>query len=155
MALADAVSVVVHLLTAGIWTGSVIFLTISVLPLARAGDINAAPLAAITGRLTTVSRASALVLFLTGGHLAGTRYTVGTLTGSTPGYLVLTMLGLWLVLTALVEVGASRLTEGTSQSKVRQPAHDATRLFQAASVVAVLLLVVGGLLSGGLAGLPL
>jgi hypothetical protein len=153
MALADAVSVVVHLLTAGIWTGSVIFVTVAVLPLARSGDINAEPLSALTTRLTTLSRASALVLFLTGGHLAGTRYTVGTLTGSTPGYLVLAMLGLWLVLTALVEIGASRLTDGANRSKVREPARAATRLFQAATVVALALLVVGGLLSGGLASL--
>jgi hypothetical protein len=149
------VSVVTHLLLAGVWAGSVVFVTLAVLPLAARGDINAGPLEAVAGSLTTVSRVSALLLFVTGGHLAGVRYTASDLTGSTSGYLVLLMLGLWLALAALVEVGASRLTDGASQAKVREPARKATRLFQAASVVALALLVVGGLLSGGLQALPI
>lgn len=153
MAIADAVSVVTHLVFAGVWTGSVVFVTVGVLPLAVRGDINAGPLEQVADRLTTLSRASALLLFVTGGHLAGTGYTVETLTGTTRGFLVLAMLGLWFVLAALVEVGASRLTDGASREKVREPARAARRLFQAATVVAVALLVVGGLLAGGLAGL--
>lgn len=153
MALADAVSVVTHLLFAGVWTGSVVFVTVGVLPLAVRGEINAGPLEWIAGRLTTVSRASALLLFVTGGHMAGTGYTVETLTGTTRGYLVLAMLGLWFVLAALVEVGASRLTDGASRDKVRNPAREARRPLQAATVAALALLVVGGLLAGGLAGL--
>ena len=151
MALADALSNVVHLLFAGLWTGSVIFVTYAVLPAARAGDLNAAPLSSITGKLTTVSRVSSLLLFVTGGHMAGTGYTVESLTGSPRGHLVLTMVGLWLVLTALVEVGASRLTEGTEADKVRAPARNATRIMQAATVVSLLLLVVAGALAGNLA----
>lgn len=153
MAIADAVSVVLHLVFAGIWTGSVVFVTVGVLPLAGRGDINAVPLAWMTGRLQTVSRASALLLFATGGHLAGTRYTAARLTGTSRGYLVLAMLALWFVLAALVEVGAKRLSAGTSQEKVREPARRAKRPMQAATVVAVLLLLVGGLLAGGLSGL--
>jgi len=153
MGIADAVAVVSHLLFAGLWTGSVVFVTIAVLPLAASGDLDATPLESMAGRLTTVSRASALVLFVTGGHMAASEYTVETLTGSPPGHLVLTMLGLWLVLAALVEVGAARLTDGASKKKVREPARAATRPFQAASVVALLLLVVGGLLAGGLSSL--
>jgi len=148
MALADALSSVVHLLFAGFWTGSVIFVTYGVLPVARAGDINATPLSTITGKLTTVSRLSSVLLLLTGGHMAGTLYTVESLTGSPRGHLVLSMVALWLVLTALVEVGASRLTDGTEADKVRAPARNATRVMQAATVVAVLLLVVAGALAG-------
>lgn len=153
MAIADAVSVVVHLMFAGVWTGSVVFVTLGVVPLAVEGEINAGPLEWIAGRLTTVSRASALLLFATGGHMAGTGYTVETLTGSPPGYLVLAMLALWFVLAALVEIGASRLTDGASRDKVREPARRARRPLQAAAVVAVALLLVGGLLAGGLAEL--
>jgi uncharacterized membrane protein len=150
MALADALSSVVHLLFAGLWTGSVIFVAYGVLPTARAGEINAGPLAAITGKLTTVSRASSVVLFLTGGHLAGTGYTVESLTGSPRGHLVLAMVALWLVLTALVEVGAGTLRDGTGADKVRAPARNATRTFQAAALVALLLLLVAGALAGNL-----
>jgi uncharacterized membrane protein len=147
MAPIETAVAVTHLLFAGLWTGSVIFLAVAVLPLATRGDLNAAPLASIADSTTTISRLSALLLFLTGGHLAGTRYTVDSLTGSFGGYLVLAMLALWLVLAALVEIGASRLSDGTDQDKVREPARAARRPLQLAAVVAALLLIDGGLLT--------
>lgn len=153
MSLADAVSVVTHLAFAGLWTGGVVFVTFGVLPLAARGDLNAGPLGWVAGRLKTLSRASALLLFVTGGHLAGTRYTAETLTGTTRGYLVLAMLGLWLVLAALVEVGAGRLTDGAGRDKVREPARRAQGPLRAASLVAVLLLIDAGLLAGGITAL--
>ena len=151
MSIIDSAMGVTHMLFAGLWTGSVLFTAYAVVPTAAAGDINAGPLDAIVGKLTTVSRASALFLFLSGGHLAGTLYTVESLTGSPRGHLVITMLVLWFLLAALVEVGASKMRNGLDQQKVRTPAHDALRFFQAAAVVALLLLVDAGLL---LAGLP-
>lgn len=153
MSLGDAASAVTHMVFAGIWTGSVVFVAVGVLPLAVRGDLNAGPLEWTAGRLKLISRASALALFVTGGHMAGTIYTVESLTGETRGHLVLAMLGLWLVLAALVEIGAARLTDGASRGKVREPARRALRPLQAAAVVAVLLLVVAGLLAGGLASL--
>jgi hypothetical protein len=147
MAPIETAVAVTHLLFAGLWTGSVIFLAVAVLPLATRGDLNAAPLASIADSTTTISRLSALLLFLTGGHLAGTRYTVDSLTGSFGGYLVLAMLALWLVLAALVEIGASRLSDGTDQDKVREPARAARRPLQLAALVAALLLIDGGLLT--------
>lgn len=151
MALVDATSAAIHLIFAGLWTGSVLFVTVAVLPLARNGDLNAAPLAAITGRLRTVSRVSAVVLLLTGGHMAGTNYTVDGLTGTTPGHLVIGMVVLWLVLAILVEIGAARLSDGTEADKVRAPARSATPILRGAALVAVLLLVDAGALAGGLA----
>lgn len=147
MAPIETAVAVTHLLFAGLWTGSVVFLAVAVLPLATRGDLNAAPLASIADSTTTISRVSVLLLFLTGGHLAGTRYTVESLTGSLGGYLVLAMLALWLVLAALVEIGASRLSSGAEQAKVREPARAARRPIQLAAVVAVLLLMDGGLLT--------
>jgi hypothetical protein len=146
MSLVDAAVYVVHLGFAALWTGSVLFVAYAVLPLARDGSLNATPLGTIAGKLTTVSRVSALLLFLTGGHMAAAGYTVESLFGTTRGHLVVAMLLLWFALAALVEVGASRLTDGTGQDKVRDPARNATRLFQAASGVAVLLLVDAGLI---------
>lgn len=79
----DTVVYTTHLLFAALWTGCVVLFVLGVLPAGVSGDIRPDPLAAVTGRLTTLSRSSALVLFLTGGHMAGTRYTVASLTGST------------------------------------------------------------------------
>ena len=146
MSLVNAGVYVVHLLVAALWTGSVLFVAYAVLPLGRNGDLNAAPLEAVAGKLKLVSRASAVVLFLTGGHLAAYAYTVESLTGSTRGYLVLAMLALWFVMTGLVEVGAGKLTDGTGQQKVREPARNAAPFLQGAAVLAVLLLVDAGLL---------
>jgi uncharacterized membrane protein len=146
-----AISIVVaalHLLFAALWTGSVLFVTASVLPLAVDGRLDAAPLASITDRLTTISRASAVVLLATGGHLAASRYTTGSLLGTGRGHLVLTMTGLWLVLMVLVEIGAARLTRGTDEDKVRAPARNAQPLLRASSLVSVALLLVAGALLG-------
>ena len=147
------VSRTVHLVFAAIWAGSVCYVAFVVLPLARDGAFNATkPLEVMTGKLTTVSRVSAVVLLLSGGHLAGTGYTVGDGTGqnlftSVNGQLVLVMLGLWLVLAALVEIGSKRLESGLNGKKLREPAYKALPLFRAAAVVAVGLLVVAGLIS--------
>ncbi|SEO22413.1 Copper resistance protein D [Halogranum amylolyticum] len=149
MAVIDAAMASAHLLFAGLWTGSVLFTSYAVLPTAASGDIDVAPLETIVGKLTTVSRASALFLLLSGGHLAGTRYTAESLFGSPRGHLVLAMVVLWFVLAALVEIGASKLRDGLDERKVRTPARDARRLFTAAAVVALLLLVDAGLLLGG------
>jgi hypothetical protein len=148
MAPGTTISAIVHLLFAGAWTGSVLFMTYGVIPIARAGDIDTDPFADITSRLLTLSRVSALLMFLTGGHLAATRYTAETLTGSPNGHLVLTMLALWLVLAALVEIGTKRISAGLRERKVRTPAENGRPFFLAASVVSILLLVVAGLLLG-------
>ncbi|KYH25485.1 hypothetical protein HAPAU_21570 [Halalkalicoccus paucihalophilus] len=147
MSLLDASMNAIHLGFAGLWVGSVVFLTVAVLPLARDGAFDAAPLETVTSRLQWISRISALALFASGGHLAGTRYTVDSLTGSAPGYLVLTMLALWFLLALLVELGSKRLVGGFADRKVRQPAREARPYFLAASLVGVLLFLDAGLLS--------
>lgn len=147
MSLLDALMNGVHLGFAGLWVGSVIFLTVAILPPARRGAFDAAPLAVVTSKLQWISRISALLLFVTGGHLAGTRYTVDLLFGSTQGYLVLAMLALWFILALLVELGSKRLANGFAEKKVRQPAREARPYFLAASVVGVLLFLDAALLS--------
>lgn len=147
MSLVDAVMNGIHLGFAGLWVGSVIFLTVAILPLARKGAFDAAPLEVVTNRLQWLSRISALLLFVSGGHLAGTRYTVDRLFGSPEGYLVLVMLALWFLLALLVELGSKRLANGFAQRKVRQPAREARPYFLAASIVGVLLFFDAGLLS--------
>lgn len=143
----NVASYTLHALFAGLWTGSVLFVTLAVVPLAREGNLNAAPLDTITSKLTTISRVSAVVLFVTGSHMAAVRHTADTLTGNTNGQLVIVMLGLWLVLMATVEIGAKKLTDGTERTKVREPARNARPFFLVASLAGALLLVTAGLIS--------
>jgi uncharacterized membrane protein len=146
MATVDTAINAIHLVFAGLWAGSVLFVARGVLPAARSGDLDATPLGGLIGRFRTWSRLSSLALLLTGGHLAGTRYTAETLLGSTRGYLVVAMVVLWLVLTGLIEVGSGRLADGLDERKVREPARSATPLFTAATVAAIALLAIGGVL---------
>jgi len=140
----DAVSTAVrtvHLVFAATWVGSVLFVTFGVLPLARDGELDADPTRRILVRLTNVSRLCALVLLLTGGHLAATTYGVDGLTGTTAGYLVVAMVVLWLALAGLIEVAAARMTDELREKMVRSPARDYLPWFYAASTIAVLLLL--------------
>lgn len=147
MSLIDAVVNGIHLGFAGLWVGSVFFVTLAILPIAREGAFDAAPLETLTNRFTWISRTSVLLLFVSGGHLAGTRYTVDSLFGSVQGYLVLVMLALWFLLALLVELGSKRLARGFAERRVRQPAREAQPYFLAATVVGVLLFVDAAFLS--------
>ncbi|OVE85034.1 hypothetical protein [Natronolimnobius baerhuensis] len=141
-----------HLVFAAIWAGSVFYVAFVVLPLARDGEFNSTkPLEVISGKLTMISRVSALVLLLSGGHLAGTRYTTERLVETTNGQLVILMVVLWLVLAALVEVGAKRFESGLNGKKLREPAANALGLYRLAAVVAIALLVVAGAITTNLA----
>ncbi|PSP39069.1 transporter, partial [Halobacteriales archaeon QH_7_65_31] len=116
----NAVSYVLHMTFAALLTGSVLYVALAVNPTAVAGDIRPEAFEQITGRLTTITRASAVVLFLTGGHQAGNFYTFESLTGTFRGHLVLAMLVLWLALTALVEIAGARLRDGLDADKLRE-----------------------------------
>lgn len=151
MAALDAAASAVHLLFGGLWAGAVVFVAVAVLPTAQDGTANAEPLSRIVGALRWLSRASAAVVLLTGAHMAVTGYTVATLAGTTRGHLVLAMVGLWVLLIGLVEVGAGRLADGFDRRKVREPASAARPFVLAAAAVAAAALVVGGLLASGVA----
>jgi len=145
----ESVIQVAHVLFAGLWTGSLLFAVGAVLPASSAGDISAATMTAITSRLVWLTRISAIVFITTGGHLAGTRYTGETLFSTGRGQLVVTMLVLWLALTALIEIGVKRFDRSAAAVDV-STAVDATRpIFLLAGVLAVALLVDAGLLATG------
>jgi uncharacterized membrane protein len=152
MALIDTALYAVHLLVGGVWTGSVVFVTVAILPTARDGVANAEPLVPVVSKLRSLSRVSAVVVLATGGHMAaeGAGYTVESLTGTTRGHLVVGMVVLWFVLIALVEVGGGKLADGLDEMKVREPAREARPFFLAGTVVSLLLLVDAGLLAGGI-----
>ncbi|WP_058365645.1 hypothetical protein [Haloparvum sedimenti] len=147
MSVLDAVMWTVHVAFAALWTGSVLFVVATILPSATAGEIGSEAFGSIVDRLRWITRISAVAFLASGGHMAGTRYDVGTLTGTGNGHLVLTMLGLWVVLTGLVEVAGSKVESGVDEGKLREPARDAKPFFLAAAAVAVLLLITAGLLA--------
>ncbi|MFB6121253.1 MAG: transporter [Halobacteriaceae archaeon] len=137
MSTGTMVSEVIHLFVAALWTGSVMFFALGVLPVARTNLTDR-----ILDRFVMLSRGSSVVMLLTGGHLAATQYGDGALTGTARGHAVLGMLALWVVLMGLLEAGNARV-EGDTVGPT------ATRLFQAGALVAALLLVDAGLLLSG------
>ena len=147
MGIGLTISYVLHTLFAAALTGGVLYVALFVNPAAVAGDISNEAFSRVTGGLSTLTRASAVVLLLTGGHQAGTLYTVETLTGTGRGHLVLGMLVTWVAMTGLVEVAGSKLRDGLDAGKLREPARNARPFFRGAAVLAVLLLVDAGLLA--------
>ena len=101
---------------------------------------------AVVSKLRWVTRISAALLFVTGGHLAGTLYTAETLTGTTSGYLVLAMLTFWLGLAAVIEIGSAKAARGIENDKIREPARESRPFYLLGAVFATGLLVVAGLL---------
>ncbi|SMO75916.1 transporter [Halorubrum cibi] len=147
MSILDAVMWSVHVGFAVLWTGSVLFVALAVVPPATRGDVGSDALAAVVGRLRWISRIAALAFLATGGHMAGTLYTVESLTGTGRGHLVLTMLALWFVITGLVEVASGKLLDGLETGKLREPARDAKPFFYAAAGLSVGLVLTAGLLA--------
>lgn len=136
----------VHTAFAALWAGSVLFVVAAVHPLAMDGDLSPDAYGRVVSNLRTVTRISALLMLVTGGHLAGTGYSAADLTGSTTGNLVLVMVALWLGLAAAIEVGSARALRGVDRRKIREPARNARPFYLAAALLAVGLLVVAGLL---------
>ncbi|WP_336133533.1 transporter [Natronomonas amylolytica] len=151
----DTVMYIVHTAFAALWSGSVLFVAAAVLPLAMDGDLAPEAFGSIVSKLQWVTRGSAALLFISGGHLAGTLYDVESLTGSGNGHLVLAMLALWLGLAAVVEIGSAKAHRGVDENKIREPARAARPFYLVGAVFAAGLLLVAGLLGvGSRYGLP-
>ncbi len=123
----DTISQILHVLFAGLWIGSIFFATLSISEITQNKQT--------IKRLEWFSRLSIVVLFITGGHLAGVRYTFNRLFYTFQGNLVIMMLVLWAVLAGLVEIS-------TKKAKTE----DASNLFKISSVVGIILLIIGGTL---------
>ncbi|MDY6765687.1 MAG: copper resistance protein CopD [Halobacteria archaeon] len=148
MTLVENIIRVLHFLVGAGWVGYVLFMTTVVLPLAAKGSLNAGPLESMKGKLTVFSRASSVLMLLTGGYLAWVGYSVDEFASTMAGNLVLGMVVLWLVFTALIEVGGQKLSSGLRNKKVREPAYNSIMWYRAASIVGILLLIDGALLMG-------
>lgn len=152
MSFVDAGMTAIHLLFAAVWIGSIAFMTFAVLPLARDGNLDPEPLAFLVGRVTWFSRLSALAMVVTGTHLMGTGgfFEVDPLLGTNRGLAIVAMIVLWLVLIVLIEIASRRIESGLGANLVREPARDGLRWFQVASLIGILLLVDGALLTSGI-----
>lgn len=136
----------VHTIFAALWTGGTILFAGAVIPAARSEMLDREALTLITKRFSYLTIASALLLFLSGGHLAGNLYEFETLTSTLRGNLVLTMVSLWLILAVVLFIGYRRLTNTPAEETAVTAATKARPWFLSGSVVSIALLIVAGLL---------
>ncbi|MFB6133591.1 MAG: hypothetical protein ABEJ55_01205 [Halanaeroarchaeum sp.] len=134
----EAIAVFAHVVFGALWTGAVVFVALVASDVNRGTSIDLS--SAVVDRLRDVSRASAVVTFLSGGYLAS-GYGGSYFLQSTRGLLLSAMVLLWLVLMVTVEIGAARTQSADA---------DGETPLKLAGVAALLLLVDVGLLLSGL-----
>lgn len=132
---------VVHLVFAVLWVGATVYFTFGVVPAARDGLGEPEVYQKLSSRFTVFSVVSVIILFLTGGHLAGTLYTFEALLNTTSGNLVLSMLALWFVLAGVLHVATKKFDGGLEEGRLRQPAESAFPWYIVGSVLGVSLLL--------------
>lgn len=137
---------IVHTIFAALWTGGTLLVAGAILPAARSELLGKKALTLIARRFSYLTIASVLLLLFSGGHLAGSLYTVETLQSSGRGHLILTMVGLWLILAVVLYISFRRLTGIPSETSAATAASEARPWFLGASAVSIALLVVAGLL---------
>ena len=146
MASIHDVAMAVHTIFAAIWTGGTLVVAGAVIPAARNELLSTDGLTLIARRFWYLTVGSVFLLMFSGGHLAGTLYTVETLQSSSRGNLVLLMVGLWFVLAVILFFGFHRLTSNQPEQSAVVAATKARPWFLGGSVVAIALLVIAGLL---------
>jgi uncharacterized membrane protein len=109
MTLALTLSYVVHVVAAAFWTGAVLYAVYAVFPAALAGESSPAGFERHVDGLLRVTRWTGLALPITGLYQLWVLYPLPRLFGSTRGWLVLAMLGLWTVMNGVVETGVYRM----------------------------------------------
>lgn len=116
MAILETIIRTTHVFAGGLLAGSVVFFTWATLQNASTSGLDPAGIAGLADQLTNVSRFCAVLLLISGGYMAMTANF-----GANPTYdgLLGLMILLWLVVTALVEVGNSKLQDGAGVDAVR------------------------------------
>jgi len=111
MALVLPLSYIVHVASAALWTGGVIYAVYAVLPAASTGDLSPAAFERSVDGLLQVTRWTGVALPLTGAYQLWLRYPLPRLFGTTAGHLVLGMAALWTVMNGLIELGVYRMCQ--------------------------------------------
>ncbi|MEF8799707.1 MAG: transporter [Halolamina sp.] len=137
----------IHLLFAGLWTGATVFFAWRVRPLVADGDLAVEPTMLLSSGLRWLTRISAVVFVVTGGHMAATEYGDGALLSTTQGHIVVTMLVIWLVVTGLLEMALGTMETELGEGRVRTAGKEVRVPFLAASVLLSVVLLLGGYLS--------
>lgn len=133
-----------HVLVAGVWAGWTVFMATLVIPAAHDGRLDAEALTWLTGRFARFSQIAPVFMLLTGGYMASQGAVTDAPLNSLQGQLVVTMVGLWVVLSALSNMASRRLVTSIEPGDVELAARSAARSFYVAGGVALVLLLVGG-----------
>lgn len=138
MVAVDTIARTVHVFAGGLLAGSIVFFTWAAIQTTNDGILGRMAVAGLAKHLTAISRFCAILLVLSGGYMA-----MDAPFGSDPTYdgLVGAMILLWLVISALVEIGYSKL-------RGEAAFHDVSTYYLLAAVSGVILLIDGGLLAG-------
>lgn len=135
---------ILHVLVGGVWAGWTAFMAALIVPAARDGRLDADALDWLTGRFARFSQIAPVVMLLTGGYMASQGVVTDGPLDSLRGQLVVTMVGLWLVLSVLSNVASRRLVAGVGSDGDEPVARDTAMGFYVAGGVALALLLVGG-----------
>ena len=129
MAVVDTAARTVHVFAGGLLAGSVVFFTWAAMQSATDGTLGKLAVTTLAKHLTSVSRFAAVLLLLSGGYMA-----MNAPFGANPTYdgLIGAMVLLWLVVTALVEIGYSKLSDAP---------YDAVKTYYLLAAISALLLL--------------
>lgn len=106
-------SYIFHVLAASGWTGSVLYVVVAVVPVARRGDLTHDGFVTTVDGLLQLTRLTGVVLPATGLYQIYRLYPLDRLVGSQTGWLVVSMAGLWTLTNGLVEMGVLRMRRAT------------------------------------------
>lgn len=108
---------VVHVVSAGLWTGATLYVAYAILPAARAGRFGPEAFVEQLHRLLLINRWTGLALPATGAYMIWELYTpLWLLFDTQRGWAVLAMVGLWGAMNTLIEVGVLRARSVSEES---------------------------------------
>lgn len=149
MSILTTLAYAAHGIGAGVWVGAVALVAWRVVPLAADGELEPPTLTAAADGLSWLTRTNALLMPATGLWMAWVSYDrLAGLLVPPRGHTVLLMILLWLVMSAMVEVGAARIRRAADEGKVRTAGRASRRVLWGATLVGATLLGLGGYLVG-------
>lgn len=134
----------VHQVIAGVWVGATVFMAVLFIPIVRNDHISADGVIWTTNWFGRFSKFAPILMVLTGLYMLSQRYATEALFASVHGVLIVTMILLWIVLSALTNVGSHRLSSRSGTGDVATAAGDVSLIFYGAGVVSLALLCIGG-----------